>query len=54
MRHRDCYAEDYKDSEPFVWRFMRAMNAVEKIKGWLGFWRELIGILLRMFVGKAK
>ncbi|KAH6697437.1 hypothetical protein F5X68DRAFT_238860 [Plectosphaerella plurivora] len=49
----DCYAEDYKDSEPFVWRFIRGMNAVERVKGWLGFWRELIGMILRMFVGRG-
>ncbi|KAF5013345.1 hypothetical protein FDECE_648 [Fusarium decemcellulare] len=46
----DCYAEDYTESEAFVWRWVRAMNAVEKRRGWLGvFWD-----ILRFATGGSK
>ncbi|KAH6653696.1 hypothetical protein F5X68DRAFT_196061, partial [Plectosphaerella plurivora] len=36
----DCYAEG-----------LQGLRA--RVKGWLGFWRELIGMILRMFVGRG-
>lgn len=43
----DCYAEDYTDSEAFVWRWVRALNAVEKSRGWLGFFWDFLGFFVR-------
>ncbi|KAM5344241.1 hypothetical protein ACJ41O_012778 [Fusarium nematophilum] len=43
----DCYAEDYTDSEAFVWRWVRALNAVEKGRGWFGFFWDFLAILVR-------
>lgn len=43
----DCYAEDYTDSEAFVWRWVRAMNAVEKSRGWFGLFWDVLGVIVR-------
>lgn len=43
----DCYAEDYTDAETFIWRWVRLLNAVEKVKGVLGLVTDLVAILLR-------
>ncbi|KAJ0354602.1 hypothetical protein COL154_000507 [Colletotrichum chrysophilum] len=43
----DVYAEDYKDCEAFVWRWVRLMNTVEMAKGWVGWVRDCFGILTR-------
>ncbi|KAL2757765.1 hypothetical protein ACRALDRAFT_2016849 [Sodiomyces alcalophilus JCM 7366] len=43
----DCYAEDYKDSETFIWRWVSMLNAVEKAKGVVGLVTDLVAILFR-------
>ncbi|ROT34679.1 NAD(P)-binding protein [Sodiomyces alkalinus F11] len=43
----DCYAEDYKDAETFIWRWVRMLNAVEKAKGVVGLVTDLVAILFR-------
>lgn len=40
----DCHAEDYVNSEAFIWRFVRMLNAAEKTRGWIGFWRDVFRI----------
>ncbi|TDZ21377.1 5'-hydroxyaverantin dehydrogenase [Colletotrichum orbiculare MAFF 240422] len=43
----DVYAEDYKDCEAFVWRWVRIMNTVEAARGWFGWVRDCFGIAFR-------
>ncbi|KAF6836979.1 short chain dehydrogenase [Colletotrichum plurivorum] len=43
----DVYAEDYKDCEAFVWRWVRILNTVEAARGWLGWLRDCFSIARR-------
>ncbi|KAF9871517.1 hypothetical protein CkaCkLH20_10928 [Colletotrichum karsti] len=43
----DVYAEDYKDCEAFVWRWVRILNTVEAARGWFGWVRDCFGIMTR-------
>ena len=44
---REVYAEDYVEVETFRWRYVRMMNAVTALRGWVGWatdaWRLLWG-----------
>ncbi|KXH39198.1 short chain dehydrogenase [Colletotrichum nymphaeae SA-01] len=43
----DVYAEDYKDCEAFVWRWIRVLNTVEYVRGWTGWIGDVFSILTR-------
>ncbi|KAM0269071.1 hypothetical protein ACHAQH_009820 [Verticillium albo-atrum] len=43
----ECYAEDYKDAEMFVWRWVNIINAVEEARGWYGVVADVFAILFR-------
>ncbi|OHF03526.1 short chain dehydrogenase [Colletotrichum orchidophilum] len=47
----DVYAEDYKDCEAFVWRWIRIMNTVEYLRGWTGWIGDAFSILTRPIRG---
>ncbi|KAK1701320.1 short chain dehydrogenase [Colletotrichum godetiae] len=47
----DVYAEDYKDCEAFVWRWIRVMNTVEYVRGWTGWIGDVFSILTRSVRG---
>lgn len=38
----EVMAMDYRHTEVFVWRFVRLMNAVMKIRGWVGFLADCV------------
>ncbi|PSS03178.1 hypothetical protein BD289DRAFT_359466 [Coniella lustricola] len=47
----EVYAHDYETADYFVRRYLRLLNTIAQIKGWIGFWRELWHAL---FVRKPK
>ncbi|WQF83165.1 Putative short-chain dehydrogenase/reductase SDR, NAD(P)-binding domain superfamily [Colletotrichum destructivum] len=47
----DVYAEDYKDCEMFVWRWVRMLNTVEYLRGWTGWVGDALSILTRTVRG---
>jgi NAD(P)-dependent dehydrogenase (short-subunit alcohol dehydrogenase family) len=42
----ECYAEDYADAEMFVWRYVRLLNAIAQIRGWVGWAQDLVRMML--------
>ncbi|WYZ39206.1 hypothetical protein EsH8_III_001120 [Colletotrichum jinshuiense] len=43
----DVYAEDYKDCEAFVWRWIRILNTVEYVRGWAGWFKDALFLATR-------
>ncbi|KAK4041965.1 hypothetical protein C8A01DRAFT_44946 [Parachaetomium inaequale] len=41
----EVYGHDYERVETFVWRYLFVLNVMRGIKGWVGFLRDLWGIL---------
>lgn len=41
----DVYAHDYETSDYFIRRYVRVLNTIAAVKGWVGFWREFVHAL---------
>lgn len=41
----DVYAHDYETSDYFIRRYVRVLNTIAAIKGWIGFWKEFVHAL---------
>ncbi len=42
----ECYAHDYDSVELFVYRYTRLLNAIVAVRGWIGWWADVVWILL--------
>lgn len=41
----DVYAHDYETADYFIRRYVRVLNTIAAIKGWIGFWKEFVNAL---------
>lgn len=41
----ECYAHDYETVDFFIRRYVRLLNTITFIKGWVGFWRDLYRVV---------
>ncbi|KAJ4417577.1 hypothetical protein N0V82_006050 [Gnomoniopsis sp. IMI 355080] len=42
----DVYAHDYETADYFIRRYVRVLNTIAAVKGWIGFWKEFVNALL--------
>ena len=42
----DVFGHDYETADYFVRRYVRVLNTIGAVKGWVGFWRDLVRALL--------
>lgn len=50
----ECYAGDLGNSETFVERYIRLLNLLTMIRGWVGFFSDLIAVYVKGKSGKKK
>jgi len=43
----DCYAHDYETSQAFVYRYTRLLIGLAQIRGWLGWFADILWILFK-------
>lgn len=41
----DVYAHDYETADYFIRRYVRVLNTIAAVKGWIGFWKEFVNAL---------
>lgn len=42
----DVFGHDYETADYFIRRYVRVLNTIAGIKGWIGFWKEFVNALL--------
>ncbi|TLD24359.1 hypothetical protein PspLS_06377 [Pyricularia sp. CBS 133598] len=43
----ECYAHDYENCETFVYRYTRVLAGYTVLRGWVGWWRDVLALMFR-------